>query len=142
MTACTVAGPSCPDTSHGAVAEPCAHCGCARRTHHAVALTDGGTAQMCRGHHLSGGHSGMVQKCGCTDYVPRIVHCDHGRMLGPDLPDVECCCCSTFPCDRALNDRAAIFTAHVRADMEMQRYHAEQAIRYALAHGRREEVPF
>lgn len=84
----------------------------------------------------------MVQQCGCTDYEPRIKHCEHGYMAGPDLPDVECCCCSLNPCDAALADRAEVFVQHVRADSELQRLHAERSIRYALAHHTREPVPF
>lgn len=68
MTACSVAGPDCPDTSHGQPTDRCARCGCSRGTHHEVRLVNGGTALRCRGHHLSGGHSGMVQQCGCAEY--------------------------------------------------------------------------
>lgn len=64
-------GPSCPDTSHGHRNMPCALCGCGRSTHHDVQLTGGGTALMCRGFHLSGGHSGRVMRCGCIAYQAR-----------------------------------------------------------------------
>lgn len=142
MSTCTVGGPNCPDTSHGQLTEPCARCGCARRTHHPVQLTDGGIAWQCRGHHLSGGHSGMVQQCGCREFEPRITHCEHGRMTPSGDPDVECCCCSLSPCDSALADKAAVFIAHVQAQTELNSLHAERAIRYVLAHGKREAVPF
>lgn len=128
-----------PDTSLQGDPEPCAHCGCGRRRHHPVQLVDGGTAHMCRGHVLSGGAAGMVQQCGCTDYEPRIVHCEHPR--GP-LGEPECCCCSLEPCDNALDDRACTFIQHVRASEELQRLHAERSVRYALKHGTREPVPF
>lgn len=88
---------------------------------------------------LSGGASGMVQQCGCSDYEPRVVHCEHPT---PPYGEPECCCCSLSPCESALADRALIFTAHVRADAELQRLHSERALRYALAHGEREPVPF
>lgn len=84
----------------------------------------------------------MLQQCGCQDFEPRIVHCEHGYMAGPDLPDVECCCCSLNPCEAALYNLARVFIDHVRADSELSRLHSERAVRYALAHGEREAVPF
>lgn len=131
-----------PDTSLRGDPEPCARCGCGRRTHHTVKLIDGGKATPCRGHQLSGGRAGSLQQCGCHDFEPRVPHCEHGTTTPSGDGDVECCACSLNPCEAMLADRARLLMEHVMYAQEMAALHCERSIRYVLAHGAREPVPF